>query len=180
MQINRLHFSQLLSHPERCEICPSQLTAQNKGVSFRGSWASTLRSPGVMSGRALTAGTPRLMLMARTSVAAAAVSVFFPPSKEPSLGADLPPAETWVAWLELLISEAGWMGTGLCFRLRACRVWLWEEDVVATCWPRMVRFWTWFLSRRGKKNKTAFALTSSCTTRKVLSCLFVCVMMSLL
>lgn len=53
-----------------------------------------LHSPGEMSGRVLTAVTPRLMLMARTSVTVAAASAFFPPSNEPSDEADLPPAET--------------------------------------------------------------------------------------
>lgn len=108
--------------------------------------AAGLHSPGAIRGWALTAVTLRLMFMARTSVTAA-LSPFFPPSDKLSEELAFPPAEACVPWLGFLISEAGWMGTGLCFRLRACRVWVWEEDVVATCWPRMARFWTWFLER---------------------------------
>lgn len=67
--------------------------------------------------------TLRLMFMARASVTAAP-SPFLPASNEPSEEeeAAFPPAEACGAWPGFLVSEAGWMGTGLCFRLRACRV----------------------------------------------------------
>lgn len=52
-----------------------------------------LHSPGAMRGRALTAGTLRLMFIARTSVTAA-LSVFFPPSVALSEELDFPPVET--------------------------------------------------------------------------------------
>lgn len=60
--------------------------------------------------------TLRLMLMALTSVTADAPSPFLPPSHILSEELLFPPA------LGFLISDVGWMGTGLCFRLRACRV----------------------------------------------------------
>ena len=77
--------------------------------------------PGAMSGGAaatLLLLLLRLMLMARTSG-----SAFFPASGGPSAcPAPFPtsPAPAAAPWGQgLRIMEAGWMGTGPCFRLRA-------------------------------------------------------------
>lgn len=107
-------------------------------------------SPGVMSGCALIVVTLRLILIARASVTTAA-SPFLPASEGLSDEPDLIPADACMPWPGFLTSEAGWMGTGPCFKLRAWRVWVCEEDVVAPCWLRMARFWTWFLTQKEAK-----------------------------
>lgn len=140
-------------------------------------WICKLLLPGASRGWAFTAVTLRLMFIARTSVTAA-LSPFFPPSEGLSKELVFPPAEAWVPWLGFLISDAGWIGTGACFRLRACGIWVWEEDVVAPCWPRMARFCTWFL-RQNTKRETRFTNGLSCGFFDYVHKNFICKMLEI-
>lgn len=96
--------------------------------------------PGALRGWPLKAVTLRLMFIAHTSVTM--LSPFLLPSKRTSDELPFPP-EPRLPWLGFLIRGEGWMATGVCFRLRAWRLGVWKEDMVAPCWLRIARFWTW-------------------------------------
>lgn len=84
----------------------------------------------------------RLIFTALPSVSP--LSGFFPPSvvstESPPFPVTVPELEA--LWLEVLMSGVGWMETGVCLRLSACKPVDWEEDV-APWWLRRARFWTW-------------------------------------